>query len=593
MQTTDNSPARPVRAGWFGHPAGLARLFSIEMWERMGFYGMRVLLTLYLTKHFVLGDHAATGLYGGYTALVYLTPIAGGLVADQYLGAKMSVRFGAVLMAIGYFAMAFGGSPAKPTLIYDGAVHTVVIENFRDSPTSAANERRLVIDHGRALAIVPRADGGVALTGADGHLARLLPSGSAAEGSRRDEGRMTVLLLALAMIAVGNGFFKPNISTMVGALYESGDARRDAGFTIFYMGINLGSILGQFLCPVLADHWGWGAGFGTAGLGMLLAGVLVSRNDGMLTGLGEPPPRAGSDQGLVIGMLALATVPVFAWGLGQVMEAPGAAAAAGLAAYLAALPVMGKLLFGSFVLGVPAILLWTFLKGSRQEFRMMLAAMVLITFNTTFWTLFEQAGSSLTLFADRNTNRSIFGLFEISAPQTQNFNSISIVVLAPLASLLWAWLARRGREPSIPVKFAMALIAAGASFLLLVLGSRFAGPDARVSIWWLAGLYVTQSAAELLISPVGLSMITKLAVARLAGLMMGMWFLSLAVGEYVAGMVAQVASVETVGGAIADPALSLATYVRVFTVLGWTAMMTGGLLLALASPLRRLMHGVS
>jgi POT family proton-dependent oligopeptide transporter len=180
--------------------------------------------------------------------------------------------------------------------------------------------------------------------------------------------------------------------------------------------------------------------------------------------------------------------------------------------------------------------------------------MVLIIFNVFFWTLFEQAGSSLTLFADRNTDRSVFGLFSISAPQTQNFNPICIVLFAPVMSALWTFLARRNLEPSIPVKFAIALVGVGAGFLFLVWGSTFTGPESnfQVGLWWLAGLYLLHSLAELCISPVGLSMITKLSIARVVGLMMGVWFLSISVAQYFAGLVAQFASVETVGGQVTN-----------------------------------------
>jgi POT family proton-dependent oligopeptide transporter len=225
---------------------------------------------------------------------------------------------------------------------------------------------------------------------------------------------------------------------------------------------------------------------------------------------------------------------------------------------------------------------------------MMTAAMVLIVFNVFFWTLFEQAGSSLTLFADRNTDRSVFGLFTMSAPQTQNFNPISIVLFAPLMSILWTSLAKRGLEPSIPVKFAIALMGVGAGFLFLVFGSTFAGPgnNFQVGIWWLAGLYLIHSLAELCISPVGLSMITKLSIARVVGLMMGVWFLSISVAQYFAGMVAQFASVETVGGQVTNLRVSLETYTSTFTTIAWVAIGAGVLLFLLSWPLKKWMHGV-
>ena len=219
-------------------------------------------------------------------------------------------------------------------------------------------------------------------------------------------------------------------------------------------------------------------------------------------------------------------------------------------------------------------------------------AIVLIVFNVVFWTLFEQAGSSLTLFADRNTDLSVFGLFKLSAGQTQFFNAFFIVALAPVFSALWLALAKRGIEPGIPVKFGIALIGVGAGFLFLVLGTKYVGPEFKVGIWWLAGLYFIHSAAELCISPVGLSMITKLSIARIVGMMMGVWFLSISCAQYVAGVVAQVASVETVGGQVTNLKVSLDTYAGVFQTIGLVAAGIGLVLLVISPLLKRLMHGV-
>jgi POT family proton-dependent oligopeptide transporter len=573
-------------AQWFGHPRQLARLFTTEMWERFGFYGMRALLTLYLTQHFIFGDRTATGLYGGFTALVYLTPLVGGYLADQYLGSKRAVKFGAILMALGYFTLCFGGQPARPFATIDGQRYAIEVVEQNDVET------RYVQAGAERLQIKGNDDKTVDLLRPDGSVARKLPEGGFQSDAERSPLYVAVMLIALSMVSVGNGFFKPNISTMVGELYEQGDRRRDAGFTIFYMGINLGSLFSQLLCPFLAVAVGWWAGFGLAALGMLLSWFLIQFDGGKLNGYGEPPKREGPDRALGIFALALLGVPAFYLLFTNLMNAEAPVPGSGIIGYIASLSLMGKLLFGTFIIGVPAILVWSFLKGSRQEFQMMLAAMVLIVFNVVFWTLFEQAGSSLTLFADRNTDLSVFGLFTMSAGQTQFFNAAFIVLLAPLMSLMWTRLAARGIEPSIPVKFGVALIGVGLGFLFLVWGGQFAGADFKVGLWWLAGLYFIHSFAELCISPVGLSMITKLSIARIVGLMMGVWFLSISVAQYVAGIVAQVASVETVGGQVTNLSVSLDTYNGVFWTIGLVSAGIGVLLLLISPLIKRWMHGV-
>ncbi|HEX8446952.1 MAG TPA: peptide MFS transporter [Sphingomonas sp.] len=571
---------------WFGHPRQLARLFTTEMWERFGFYGMRALLTLYLAQHFLFSDTTTNGLYGGFTALVYLTPLIGGLLADRYLGSKRSVKFGAIVMAAGYFTLCFGGQTAKPYAIIEGTRYEVQVDK------AAGAEQQYVIDGARRLAIKGNENGSVSLYAPDGTSARTVAKGAFVSGADRNPFYTTVLLIGLSLICIGNGFFKPNISTMVGALYPRGDGRRDAGFTIFYMGINLGSLLSQILCPFVAVAFGWWAGFGLAALGMLCSWSLIQFDGGKLNGYGEPPADQLKDRTIPIFLAAIVAVPV-AWFLFvNLMNAP-VSSGQGIIGYLIALPIMGKALFTSFLLAVPVILIWSWRDGSRAEFQMMVAAMVLIIFNVVFWTLFEQAGSSLTLFADRNTDLSIFGLFSLSAGQTQFFNAFFIVTLAPLFSMLWNALARRGREPSTPVKFGIALIGVGAGFLVLVWGTQFAGPDFRVSVWWLALLYMIHSMAELCISPVGLSMITKLSIARIVGLMMGVWFLSISCAQYVAGIVAQVASVETVGGQVTNLKVSLVTYSEVFWTIGWISAAIGGVLLLLSPLIRKWMHGVN
>ena len=554
--------------------------------ERFGYYGMRALLTLYLADHFLFNDTTTTSLYGGFTALVYLTPLVGGLLADRYLGSKRSVKFGAILMAVGYFILCFGGESAKPFATIDGQRYEVSVDKSTDA------KQQYVIDGDRKLAIKGNEDGSITLTAPDGSVDRTLAKGSFEPGADRNELFTMIMLIGLSAVTIGNGFFKPNISTMVGSLYETGDRRRDAGFTIFYMGINLGSLGSQLACPFLADAYGWWAGFGLAAAGMAISWALIQFAGPKLAGVGDPPANDGPDRSLMIYAGAILAVPLVWFLFTNLMNAPAPVAGQGIWGYIVGLPILGQVLFATFLTSVIAIPIWSLRVGTRVEFEMMVAAIVLIVFNVVFWTLFEQAGSSLTLFADRNTDLSVFGWFDITAGQTQFFNAFFIVVFAPIFSAMWLALARRGWEPGIPVKFGIALMGVGAGFLFLVWGTQFVGPDYRVGIWWLAGLYLLHSLAELCISPVGLSMITKLSIARIVGMMMGVWFLSISCAQYVAGVVAQVASVETVGGQVTNLKVSLDTYAGVFTNIGLISAGIGVVLLLISPLIKKWMHGV-
>ena len=586
LAETVAGPIIDTRPQWYGHPAQLARLFTTEAMERFGYYGMRALLTLYLADHFLFNDTTTTSLYGGFTALVYLTPLVGGLLADRYLGSKRSVKFGAIVMALGYFILCFGGEAAKPFATIEGTRYDVIVDKASET------RQQFVVDGTQKLAIKGNDDGTVSLTAPDGSVARTVPKGGFVAGGDRDPLFIMVMLIGLSAVTIGNGFFKPNISTMVGSLYAKGDGRRDAGFTIFYMGINLGSLGSQLACPFLADRYGWWAGFLLAAIGMTISWALIQFAGDKLAGYGEPPPQTGKDKSLLIYAGAILAVPVIWFLFTNLMNAPPPVAGQGFIGYVMGLPILGRALFSTFLIAIVAIPIWSWRVGTKAEFEMMLAAIVLIIFNVVFWTLFEQAGSSLTLFADRNTNLSVFGLFSISAGQTQFFNAFFIVALAPVFSKLWTVLGVRGREPGIPIKFGIALMGVGAGFLFLVWGTQFADENYKVGLWWLAGLYLIHSMAELCISPVGLSMITKLSIARIVGMMMGVWFLSISCAQYVAGVVAQVASVETVGGQVTNSRVSLETYAGVFQTIGIVSVIIGLVLLSLSPLLRRWMHGV-
>ena len=595
---TADSPVEPdishvnplAERTWMGHPRQLARLFTVEMWERFGFYGMRALLVLYLTKHFLLADHEASGIVGGFLSLVYLTPIVGGLLADNFLGSKRAVKFGAIVMAIGYFLLCFGGQQATPYATIDGTRYAVS-QVAAPSVMATSDAPQTINVDGQPLAIHGLPDGSVELLRADGGVARTVPAASFSAGAERTPFYTTLLLIALSLVVIGNGFFKPNISTIVGSLYAAGDRRRDAGFTIFYAGINIGSIGGQLLCPFFVDHFGWWAGFLVVSIGMLIGYVLIQFEGGRLAGYGEPPVREGADRTWLIYALSLASVVIFWLVFRNVMTAPTAPAGSGLAGYIKATPFLGKVLFVVFLAAVIGIPIWASRVGSKVEFQMMAAAIILVVFNVTFWTLFEQAASSLTLFADRNTTLELFGI-SLSAAQTQNFNPITVVLFAPVMSWLWLSLAKRGWEPSIPVKFGIALLLVGLGFVVLAWSGSTANEAFRVSLWWLVLTYFLHSIAELCISPVGLSMITKLSIARIVGMMMGVWFLSISAGEYLAGAAAQAAAVQTVGGQVTNPELALNTYLHTFMLGGEMTIGAGVLLLVIAPLLKRLMHGV-
>ncbi|WP_375395156.1 peptide MFS transporter [uncultured Sphingomonas sp.] len=595
---TADSPAEPdishvemlSEQTWLGHPRQLSRLFTIEMWERFGFYGMRAVLVIYLTKHFLMADHEANGIVGGYLSLVYLTPVVGGLLADRYLGSKRAVKFGALVMAAGYLMLCFGGPQGAPYATIDGTRY-VVSQAAAETVMGTSAAPQTIALNGQTLTIHGLPDGSVQLLTPAGSVSRTVATTSFSAGADRPPFYTGLLLFALSFIVIGNGFFKPNISTIVGALYAKGDRRRDAGFTIFYAGINIGSVLGQIFCPLLVNLFGWWAGFLIVSAVLLVGWATAQFDGGRLDGYGEPPVQTGRDRAPLIYLLSLASVAIFWLVFHNVMTAPAAAAGSGFAGYVAATPFLGKVLFVVFLAAVIGIPIWAARVGDKVEFQMMVAAIILVVFNVTFWTLFEQAASSLTLFADRNTTLSIFG-FTMSAAATQQFNPIFVVAFAPVLSWCWISLAKRGLEPSIQVKFGIALLLVGLGFVVLAYSGSTANEAFRVSLWWLVLTYFLHSIAELCISPVGLSMITKLSIARIVGMMMGVWFLSMSVGEYLAGAAAQGASVQTVGGQVTNPELALHTYLHSFMTGGELTIGAGVLLLAISPLLRRLMHGV-
>ena len=433
--------ASPSGSESTGHPKGLYLLFSVEMWERMSYYGMRALLSIYMIDKarggFGWTAKDALSIYGTYTGLVYLSPLLGGFIADRFLGQRRAVVLGGVLMMIGHFLMAVPGTAA--------------------------------------------------------------------------------FYCALGFLIFGNGFFKPNISTMVGGLYRKGDARRDAAFTIFYMGVNLGAFLAPLVCGTLGEKVGWHYGFAAAGVGM---------------GLG------------LINFLYFAKRL-----LGTIGLAPA------------------KRELGVVVENKPL---------TREEKDRMTVILVLAAFVIIFWMGFEQAGGLLSIYAEQKVDRAIFG-WVLPTSWLQAVNPMFIFILGPLFATLWTNLGRSGKDLPIPIKMALGLIFAGVGFVVMLGAASQTAGGGKAALGWLVVTYFVHTLGELCLSPVGLSMVTKLAPVRYASLCMGAWYLSNAIANKLSGFV---------GGFAAE----LGEF-QIFAGLAGVAIFAGVVLIGVSRPLRRMMHG--
>jgi POT family proton-dependent oligopeptide transporter len=416
---------------FLGHPKGLFLLFMTEMWERFSYYGMRALLVLYAVAatdaaNPGLGwnDPQALTLYAWYTGLVYFTPLFGGWLADNFIGQRKAVIIGGLVMALGQFALAspLGSMGTSPAWSFDSLGIA-----FPETATS--------------------------------------------------------FYVGLLLLVIGNGFFKPNISTMVGDLYKQGDARRDGAFTIFYMGINLGAFLAPLVCSTLGEDpaYGWRIGFLAAGIGMLLSVVVqLAFAQRYIGDIGREPAAARSLK--------------LAGGTKQPLTAE-----------------------------------------ERDRLRVIF---VVFVFVVMFWASFEQAGGLMNLFADQYTNREV-GSFTVPTGWFQSLNPLFIVLLAPLFSMLWSKMGESGKNPKTPVKMYVGLlqVALGFIFLVIAVFEMQHTADMKSAMLWLVLAYLFHTTGELCISPVGLSMVTKLAPMRLGSLMMGVWFMINFVANTLAGYI--------------------------------------------------------
>ena len=589
-----------------GHPKGLIVLFFAEMWERFSYYGMRGILIFYLTQHLLFDRAEASSVYASYTALVYLLPLLGGFIADRWLGSRKAVAFGALLLVAGHISMGFEGAPARQDLIYGGRVYPIAAEGRMDDRVAH------IVVEGKKYEFGPREGGGITIPGVpiETGLPASIPDGQFEIRTLQDPGSTSMFYFAVSLIILGVGFLKPNISAVVGDLYPHGDPRRDSGFTLYYYGINLGAFWASILCGLLGQHFGWWAGFGLAGVGMFLGWVVFMLGKPLLEGKGEPPNPAKLREpfaGLVNREWMTYIMSILAIGIVFLTVQNS--------------KLVGVALIAAIILSVLA-LAWIIVmvcKTTVERQRMGLAA-ILVLGSVVFFTLFEQAGSSLNLFASTNVDLSLtqagghflgipFGTPDqlaaigvkpanwwswidtsVGAAQTQSFNAGFILIFAPVLAALWTWLGRRGKDPNPTLKFGFGLVQVGLGFLIVVWGAGLHDSAFRVPLILLGLLYLLHTTGELFLSPVGLSEITKLTLPGVVSFMMAVWFLASSIAQFVGGFIAGLLVTESVGGEVLDPKLALDTAIGGFQALGWAGVGFGLLFILLSFLVRGWAH---
>jgi POT family proton-dependent oligopeptide transporter len=603
MTDTATAPAGDLssQAEFLGHPKGLYVCFTTELWERFSFYGMKYLLLLYLTKYHLFSDGEGLDVLGSYAGLVYALPLIGGMIADRYLGMRKSVLFGGIMLSMGHLLMAIEGHQAV-----NYAVGTTLVEN-------------LTLASGEVIAA------GTVLTEAIRH---------------QDTAALNWFYLALALIVMGVGYLKPNISTIVGKLYAQDDPRRDGGFTIFYMGINIGSFAATLLCGWLGETFGWRYGFGAAGIGMIVGLFTFMYGQKYLHGLAEPSDPEKLKESFIgpinkewaIYLISLPFLYVF-WNLVQhepvvlitqnvflIVAVVGlvlysmvhtkqdanntvayviaaVAILSGIAAVFANLHPIGGLeaiaeevLYVSIAL-ILGFIVYGFVTHYSPEFARTVVLMILILSTIVFWALFEQSAGSMTLYADRVVDRTV-GDTTFTASQFGSLNAGFIMLLAIPFAALWTWLAKKNLEPNTAVKFGLGIMQVGLGFGALVLGAATPNAAGQIAMIWLVLAYLLHTTGELCLSPVGLSAVTKLSISNVVGVSMGTWFLATALSETVATRIGKMAAIDTSAGESADIAVALASYTELFTFLMWFGLIAGAIMIIISPILRRWMHGI-
>jgi POT family proton-dependent oligopeptide transporter len=527
------------------------------------------------------------------------------MLADRFLGMRKSVLFGGIMLSMGHILMAVEGHAAR----------------FYAAGTTLAHE--LTLAGGEVLAA------GTVL---------------AEDITMRDTAALKVFYLALALIVMGVGYLKPNISTIVGKLYAPEDPRRDSGFTIFYMGINIGSFTATLLCGWLGETYGWGYGFGAAGIGMIIGLISFSYGQKYLMGHAEPSEPEKLKKSFLgpinvewsIYLLSLPVLYVL-WTLVQhepvvlltqniflIIAIVGlilysmihkrqdqnnkvAYAIAGIAIISGVFAVVANLhppvwmeefaaaraeqvLYGSIIL-IIGFVVYGFLTHYSDEFGRTVVLMILILSTIVFWALFEQSAGSMTLYADRVVDRTA-GDTTFTAAQFGSLNAGFIMLLAIPFAALWTWLAKKDLEPSTPIKFGFGILQAGLGFGALVFGAQFPNEAGQVAMIWLVLAYLLHTTGELCLSPVGLSAVTKLSIPNVVGVSMGTWFLATALSETVATRIGKMAAIDTSAGETQDAATALATYTQLFEFLMWFGIGAGIIMIVISPILRRWMHGI-
>jgi POT family proton-dependent oligopeptide transporter len=588
-------------AEFLGHPKGLYVCFTTELWERFSFYGMKYLLLLYLTKYHLFTDEAGLDVLGSYAGLVYALPLIGGMIADRFLGMRKSVLFGGILLSLGHILMAVEGHQA-----INYAAGTVLTSD-------------LTLASGEVLAA------GTILSEAI---------------MFRDTEALKVFYLALALIVMGVGYLKPNISTIVGKLYSIDDPRRDSGFTIFYMGINIGSFAATLLCGWLGETFGWKYGFGAAGIGMIFGLFTFMYGQKYLMGHAEPSEPEKLKKSFlgpinvewsiyllslpVLGVLWLlvqhepvvlltqnvfliiAIVGLILYSMVHTKQDQNNTIAYSIAAIaaIAGIYAVGvnlhfipgseslaeNVLYGSIVL-IVGFVIYGFMTHNSAEFGRTVVLMILILSTIVFWALFEQSAGSMTLYADRVVDRSL-GNTTFTAAQFGSLNAGFIMLLAIPFATLWTWLAKKELEPSTPVKFGLGIFQAGLGFGALVLGGQFPDQAGQVAMIWLILAYLLHTTGELCLSPVGLSAVTKLSIPNVVGVSMGTWFLATALSETVATRIGKMAAIGSQSGEAVSSADALTTYTQLFEFLMWFGLGAGAFIIIISPILRRWMHGI-